>query len=225
MRKREPQNIARLIDHTQLRPDATDADIAVLCNEAVEYGFFSVCVHPSCIRQAKQLLATSKVKICSVIGFPLGANTAAVKQYEALEAVFSGADELDIVINSGLVKTQDWESLTREVSDIVTITPGIIHKVIIETCNLTDNEKEKVALVVMKSGAAFIKTSTGFGAGGAEIRDIELLRSVTKGKIGIKAAGGIKTFDQAEKCIAAGATRIGTSSGVDIMKEIGRRRQ
>lgn len=219
MKKREPQNIARLIDHTLLRPDATDADIAVLCNEAVEYGFFSVCVHPLFIRQARGLLSASKIKICTVIGFPLGANTSAVKQYEALEAVFHGADELDIVINSGLVKAQDWTALEKEVSDIVTISPGVVHKMIIETCNLTDDEKKHATLAVMKAGAEFIKTSTGFGTGGATIQDIELLKSVTKGKIGIKAAGGIKTLDQVKKLVAAGASRIGTSSGVTIMKE------
>jgi deoxyribose-phosphate aldolase len=224
MKKTAQKNIARLIDHTLLSPNASDNEIMVLCEEAVEHGFFSVCVHPSFVRKSRQILSVSKVKISTVIGFPLGANTSNVKQYEALEAVFSGADELDVVMNTGFVKSNNWEAVEREVSDIVTITPGIIHKIIIETCYLTDDEKKKAALMVMETGAEFIKTSTGFRAGGAEVNDVELIKSATKGKIGIKAAGGIRTLHQVRKFINAGATRIGTSSGVAIMKEALQRR-
>lgn len=215
----EEKNIARLIDQTLLSPDATDSDIKLLCEEALEHGFFSVCVHPSFVTRSKHILSASTVKISAVIGFPLGATTPKVKQYEALEAVFSGADELDIVMNSGLVKSKNWAAAEEELSDIVTITPGVIHKIIIETCNLSDDEKKKAALMVMRTGAEFIKTSTGFGAGGAEVKDVELLRSATKGKMAIKASGGIRTLQQARKFINAGATRIGTSSGTAIVKE------
>jgi len=224
MKKIDKKNIARLIDHTLLRPDATDADIILLCEEAVEHGFYAVCMHPSFVKKSRHVLSASKVKISAVIGFPLGANMSNVKQYEALEAVFSGADELDIVMNTGFVKSHNWEAVEKEVTDIVTITPGVIHKIIIETCNLTDNEKKKAALMVVKTGAEFIKTSTGFGAGGAEVKDVELIKSATKGKIGIKAAGGIKTFHQVLEFVNAGATRIGTSSGIAIMKEALKRR-
>jgi deoxyribose-phosphate aldolase len=224
MKKIDKKNIARLIDHTLLRSAATEIDIMRLCEEAMEHGFFSVCVHPSFVRRSRQILSASKVKICAVIGFPLGATTSNVKQYEALEAVFSGADELDIVMNTGFVKSTHWNAVEKEISDIVTITPGVIHKIIIETCYLTDDEKKKAALMVMKTGAEFIKTSTGFGSGGAEVNDVKLIKSATKGKIGIKAAGGIRTFDQVREFINAGATRIGTSAGTAIMKEALKRR-
>ena len=224
MKNRATKHIAGLIDHTLLRPDATDSDIMLLCEEAVEHGFYSVCVHPSFVKQCRQILSASTVKISAVIGFPLGAHTSRVKQYEALEAVFSGADELDIVMNAGFVKSNHWEAAEKELSDIVTITPGVLHKIIIETCNLTDDEKRKASMMVMKTGAEFIKTSTGFGAGGAEVKDVELIKSATKGKIGIKAAGGIKTFHQVLEFVNAGATRIGTSSGIAIMKEALKRR-
>ena len=219
MKKIDKTNLAGLIDHTMLRPDATESDIILLCKEAVEHGFYSVCVHPSFVKRSRQILSTANVKISTVIGFPLGAHTSHVKQYEALEAVFSGADELDIVINAGFVKSNNWEAVEKEVADIVTISPGVVHKIIIETCNLTDDEKKKGALMVLKTGAEFIKTSTGFGAGGAEVKDVAFIKSVTDGKIGIKAAGGIRTFLQMREFISAGATRIGTSSGADILRE------
>lgn len=219
MIKIDRKNIAGLIDHTLLSPGASDAEIKIHCEEAAQHGFFSVCVHPSFVRMSRQLLSASDVKISTVIGFPLGANTSHVKQYEALEAVFNGADELDIVMNTGFAKSGNWEAVEKEISDITTITPGVIHKIIIETCHLTDDEKRKAALMVMKTGAEFIKTSTGFGAAGATVQDVELIKSVTDGTIGIKAAGGIRTFDQMQAFINAGATRIGTSSGPAIIKE------
>jgi deoxyribose-phosphate aldolase len=219
MTKIDRKNIAGLIDHTLLSPGASDAEIKTHCGEAAQHGFFSVCVHPSFVRMSRQLLSESDVKICTVIGFPLGANTSKVKQYEAIEAVFNGADELDIVIHTGFVKSENWEAVEKEVSDIKTITPGVVHKVIIETCNLTDDEKRRAALMVMKTGAEFIKTSTGFGSAGATVQDVELIKSVTGGTIGIKASGGIRTFHQMRAFINAGATRIGTSSGPAIIKE------
>lgn len=202
-----------------LSPGASEAQIRLLCEEAAEHGFFSVCVHPSFVRISREVLSLSDVRISTVIGFPLGVSAPKVKQYEALEAAFSGADELDIVINRGLVKSKKWTAAENELSGIVTITPGVVHKIIIETCDLTDDEKRKAALMVLRTGAEFIKTSTGFGAGGADVKDVELIKSVTNGKIGIKAAGGIRTLRQVREFINAGATRVGTSSGVSIIKE------
>jgi len=219
MNNRKKNTIARLIDHTLLRPDAAEADIRLLCKEAAEYGFFSVCIHPSMVELARELLMASKVKITTVVGFPLGACTSKVKLYESIEAAFSGADELDIVMNSGMVKSNNWQAAEKELSEIIAITPGIVHKIIVETCNLTDDEKMKAALMVMNTGAEFIKTSTGFGARGADVADVALMKSLTKGKLGIKAAGGIRTYGQVRDFINAGATRIGTSSGTAIMKE------
>jgi deoxyribose-phosphate aldolase len=211
--------ISKLIDHSLLRPDATAADILRLCDEAGRYGFFAVCVHPYYTALAKEALGTSRVKIAAVIGFPHGMSFTGVKIYEAMQAVLKGADELDIVINTGLAKSGDWEAVKKEISDIVTATPGALHKIIIETCYLTDDEKKKACGAAIEAGAEYIKTSTGFGPSGAVIRDIQLIKAFTKGNAGIKAAGGIKTLAQVKACIEAGATRIGTSSGVAIMKE------
>ena len=211
--------ISKLIDHSLLSPDATAADILRLCDEAGRYGFFAVCVHPYYTALAKEALGASRVKIAAVIGFPHGMSFTAVKIYEAMQAVLNGADELDIVINTGLAKSGDWEAVKKEISDIVTATPGALHKIIIETCYLTDDEKKMACDAAIEAGAEYIKTSTGFGPSGAVIRDIELIKAFTKGNAGRKAAGGIKTLAQVKACIEAGATRIGTSSGVAIMKE------
>lgn len=212
-------DIPKLIDHSLLRPDATEADIMRLCDEARRYGFFAVCVHPYYTGMAKEALFKTHVKIAAVIGFPLGMTISNVKIYEAMQAVLNGADELDIVINTGLAKSGDWEAVKKEISDIITATPEATHKIIIETCYLTDDEKKKACEAAVAAGAEFIKTSTGFGPSGASIRDIHLIKALTKGKAGIKAAGGIKTLAQVKAFIEAGATRIGTSSGVAIMKE------
>lgn len=211
--------IAKFIDHTLLRPDATGADILRLCDEAKTFGFFAVCVHPYYAGMAKEALFRTHVKIASVIGFPLGMTLPGVKIYEAIQAVLNGADELDIVINTGLAKSGDWAAVKKEISDIVTATPGALHKIIIETCYLTDAEKKKACEAAIGAGAEFIKTSTGFGPSGAVVRDIQLIKSLAKGKVGIKAAGGIKTLAQVKALIGAGAQRIGTSSGAEIMKE------
>jgi deoxyribose-phosphate aldolase len=213
-------NIAKLIDHTLLRPDATETEIFKLCEDAKQYGFFSVCIHPSFIKTAKELLTASPVKISTVTGFPLGATQTNVKIYEAIESLIAGADELDIVINIGHAKSGNWKAVEKEISGIISATPQAVHKIIIETCYLTDVEKKTASSVVMNTGAEFIKTSTGFGPSGAKISDIEIIKSVTKGNIGIKAAGGIKTLEDASAFIDAGATRIGTSSGIEIVKEM-----
>ncbi len=212
-------NIAKLVDHTLLRPDATETEIFKLCEDAKKYGFFSVCIHPAFIKTAKELLTASTVKISTVTGFPLGATMTNVKIYEAIESVIAGADELDIVINTGQAKSGNWKAVEKEISGIINATPQTIHKIIIETCYLTDDEKKTASSVVMNTGAEFIKTSTGFGPSGAKISDIEIIKSVTRGTIRIKAAGGIKTLENASAFIDAGAARIGTSFGVEIMNE------
>ena len=215
-------NIAKLIDHTLLKPEATETDIKKLCKEAEKYGFFSVCVNPCFIKTAREKLSGTDVKVSTVIGFPLGAMHSKVKIYEAMEAVLTGADELDVVINIGMIKSNNWTAVQKEISDLVTATPDVIHKIIIETYYLSDDEKINASLAVMKSGAEFVKTSTGFAPSGATVKDIEMIKAATKGKIGIKAAGGIRTLKDVLTFIKAGATRIGTSSGVKIMEELAR---
>jgi len=214
------KNIARIIDHSLLRPDAAEADIIKLCDEAGEHGFNAVCVPPSFIGIARQALFETHVKISTVIGFPLGNTLSRVKIYEAIESVMSGADELDIVMNISQAKSGNWQVVEKEIADIVTATPAVVHKIILETCYLTDDEKKKACSVVMASGAEYIKTSTGFGTAGARIEDIELIKAITKNQLGIKAAGGIKSLKDVTACVNAGATRIGTSAGVDIMREL-----
>jgi deoxyribose-phosphate aldolase len=220
MKKTDAYSIIKMIDHSLLRPDATEADISRLCEEAVQYGFFSVCIHPSFIRKAKEVLSPSKIKISAVIGFPFGGTLPHVKQYESIEAVVNGADELDIVMNIALAKSGRWDAVERELADVVTITPGAVHKIIIETCYLTDDEKRKAALMVMNTGAKFIKTSTGFGPGNATVRDVRLIKDIINNKADIKAAGGIQTLKDAMAYVNSGASRIGTSSGVTIAKEV-----
>jgi deoxyribose-phosphate aldolase len=211
--------IPGLIDHTLLRPDATGADIKKLCEEAMHYSFYSVCIHPSFIKYAKDILSGTDVRISTVVGFPLGMTLSGVKVFEAAEAVREGADELDIVINIGLARSGRWSEVESEISDIVRSTPDSLHKIIIEACYLSDEEKREAAIAVINAGAEFIKTSTGFAHGGAELNDVRLIRSVTEGRIGIKAAGGIKSLKDLLAFVDAGATRIGTSSGVEIIKE------
>jgi len=214
------ESIAKLIDHTLLRPDAAGPDLIRLCEEAEEFGFFSVCVHPFFVKKASGLLAGTGVRVAAVVGFPLGMSMSRVKIYEAMEAVANGADELDIVMNIGLARSNAWSGLEREISDIVTATQGTVHKIIIETCYFLDEEKRKACMAVIEAGAEFVKTSTGFGPAGAVVSDVELLRTVSNGRIKIKAAGGIRTLKDLKMFVDAGAARIGTSSGVSIMKEL-----
>ena len=219
--KLDKKGLAAIIDQTLLNPDATGVEIMQFCLEAGKHGFASVCISPFYVRTAKELLLGTPVKITTVIGFPSGTESREAKIDEAKNAVEAGADELDIVMNPELAKAGDWDAVEKEISDIVTATPDVIHKIIIETCNLTDDQKKRAALAVMNAGAEFVKTSTGFGSGGATVADVELIHSVTEGKIGIKASGGIKTMEDVISLVEAGATRIGTSSGVDIVKEVG----
>lgn len=205
------------IDHTLLKPDATPHDIRCLCREAAEYKFAAVCINPCYVDLAVSLLAGTGVKVATVIGFPLGANLSIVKAFEAKQAVLHGADELDMVINIGAAKLGLWEAVLYDIQQVIAEGQGRIVKVIVETGLLTEEEKERVCHIVLESGAQFIKTSTGFAAGGATIADIRLFKSIIGDRIGIKASGGIRTSEEAAAMIAAGATRIGTSKGITIV--------
>jgi deoxyribose-phosphate aldolase len=213
--------INRLIDHTLLKADATESQIRQLCDEAVEYEFCSVCVNPYYVKLCTQLLAGTGVLVCTVVGFPLGATLTEVKVFETQLALGNDANEIDMVINIGALKSGDRETVRREI-EIVANTcheDGAILKVIIEAAALTDDEKEVACRLAVDAGADFVKTSTGFGPGGASIEDVALMRHTVGPDIGVKAAGCIRTYAQAQQMIAAGATRIGASSGVTIVEE------
>lgn len=212
-------NIAGLIDHSLLRADATVDDIKRLCDEAKRFGFCSVCVNPFFVPLAKDMLSRSGVKVTTVVGFPLGMTLTRVKVYEAIEAVLSGADEIDLVMNIGMARSGQWGYVKKDISDVVSATKGAIHKVIIETCYLDREEKIKASEIVLASGAEFVKTSTGFAPGEASQDDVRLIKTVVKDGCGIKASGGIKTLSHVKELLEAGATRIGTSAGVVIMEE------
>lgn len=210
-------DIATYIDHSLLNPTATPQAVEQCCYEAQQYGFPTVCVYPSAVSQAVQLLHNQKITVCTVIGFPTGATTAAVKLYEAQEAVENGAEELDVVINLGNVKAGYSEAIYDEISAICEAT-GQTVKAILETTLLTDTEKRLAAEICIDAGATYLKTSTGW-FGGATVTDVRYLKQISKGQIGIKASGGIHSLDQAYALIEAGATRLGTSHGVDIVKQ------
>ena len=205
-------NLNLLIDHTLLKPTATELDIVKLCQEAKKYKFWSVCVNPVWVKLAKK----QGVRVCSVIGFPLGANTLAVKVAEIKQAVKDGADELDVVMNLGWLKMGKAAEIKQGIKTVVAAASGRVVKIIIETCYLTDKEKFLAAKLVKGGGADFVKTSTGFGLGGATVEDVKLLRQAVGKDFGVKASGGIKIKEQAEAMIKAGANRIGTSSGIEI---------
>lgn len=211
------KEIARIIDQSLLRPDATCDDIKKLCREAKEHGFHSVCINPFFIPFAKRLLSGSPVRITTVIGFPLGMTLTKAKVFEAIESELSGADELDIVMNIGMAKSGRWDIVGKDLGDVISATKNAVHKIIIESCLLSREGKIKAAEIVLKTGAEFVKTSTGFGSGGAVSEDIRLIRSVVRDACGVKASGGIKTLSQAKEMVSAGADRIGTSCGVEIL--------
>lgn len=215
-------DIARYIDHTNLRAYATREDIIKLCREAREYGFYAVCVNPYRVKLAKKELEGSGVKVASVIGFPLGATPTEVKVFEAEKALEDGADELDMVINIGALKDGDHEYVKRDIAAVAEVAhdKGALVKVIIETCYLTDEEKEMACRLAMEAGADFVKTSTGFGSGGATVEDVKLMRRVVGNRLGVKAAGGIRDYETALAMIEAGANRIGASKGVKIVKGV-----
>ncbi len=213
--------IAHIIDHTLLKPDATQAQIAQLCYEARKYGFAAVCVNPANVKLAAQLLKDSPVAVCTVVGFPLGATLTEVKAYEAQKVIEDGATEIDMVINIGALKSKDYDLVKRDIATVVRTchNNGAICKVIIEAALLTDEEKVKACQLAKEAGADYVKTSTGFGPGGATVEDVALMRRVVGPEMGVKAAGGIRTFEAARQMIKAGATRIGASAGVKIVQE------
>lgn len=210
--------INKYIDHTNLKAFATHEDIKKLCEEAKKYHFETVCVNPYYVSYAKKELKDSNVNVCTVIGFPLGQNITAVKEYEAITAIEDGADEIDMVINVAALKDKDYDYVKQEIEDIRDAIDGHTLKVIIETCYLTKEEIIKMTEICNETFVNFIKTSTGFGTKGAQLEDIELINEHKSEVLEIKASGGIKTSDDAIKFINAGATRLGTSSGVEIMK-------
>jgi deoxyribose-phosphate aldolase len=213
-------DLARMIDHTLLKPDATQDQIAQLCYEARKYGFASVCINPTWVELCSQLLKGSPVKVCTVIGFPLGATAPEVKAFETQTAIRKGATEIDMVINIGALKARDLELVARDIRAVVTAAhaQGAIVKVIIEAVLLTDEEKTIACLLSKEAGADFVKTSTGFASGGATVHDVELMRKAVGPEMGVKAAGGVRTYEDAENMIKAGATRIGASAGVKIIQ-------
>jgi deoxyribose-phosphate aldolase len=220
-----PKNdgIARKIDHTLLKPDASQDQIAQLCYEARTYHFASVCVNPAHVKLCAQLLKGSDTAVCTVVGFPLGATPAAVKAYETQQAIRDGATEIDMVINIGALKSQDYRVVHEDIGAVVRAAHAgnALVKVIIEAALLTDEEKVIACQLAKAAGADFVKTSTGFGPGGATVEDVALMRRVVGAEMGIKAAGGVGSFSAAKAMIAAGATRLGASAGVKIVKEAG----
>lgn len=214
------QSLAAMIDHTMLKPDATPDKIAQLCFEARKYHFASVCVNPTHVQLCADLLRGTDVKVCSVIGFPLGATETDVKVFEAQKAIEHGATEIDMVINIGALKAGDNNVVARDIRAVVEAghARGALVKVIIETFLLADEEKVVACLLAKEAGADFVKTSTGFSGGGATVHDVELMRKTVGPNIGVKAAGGIHTLEDAENLIRAGATRIGASAGVKIVR-------
>jgi deoxyribose-phosphate aldolase len=214
---------ASLIDHTLLKPEATEGDIRRLCEEAAQFGFASVCVNPTWVRASACHLHGTQVPVCTVIGFPLGATLADVKAYEARRAIFDGAREVDMVINIGALKSGDDCAVEHDIRAVVEVAHeyNVVCKVIIETALLTDEEKVRASLAAKRAGADFVKTSTGFAKGGATVADIALMRQAVGPDLGVKASGGVKGLEDARKMVEAGATRIGASVGVKIAQEAG----
>lgn len=214
-------DVAAMIDHTLLKPDATRWEIETLCREAAEYGFATVCVNPTWVALCGRLLRGTPVKVCSVVGFPLGATMADVKQYETRRAIFDGACEIDMVINVGALKCGDLRLVERDIEAVAgpCREAGALTKVIIEAALLTEEEKVIACTLAKVAGADYVKTSTGFGPGGATVADVALMRRVVGGEMGIKAAGGVRDYKTLKAMVAAGATRIGASAGVKIVQE------
>jgi deoxyribose-phosphate aldolase len=215
------EEVAGLIDHTLLKPDATASEIEKLCREAAEFHFATVCVNPTWVAFAHRLLRGSGVGVCSVVSFPLGATTPDVKQYETRRAIFDGASEIDMVLNIGALKSGDLRLVEEDIEAVTTPcrSHGVVSKVIIEAALLSDEEKVVASTLTKAAGADFVKTSTGFGPGGATIADVMLMRKVVGDTMGVKAAGGVRDLEQMHAMVAAGATRVGASAGVRIVKE------
>lgn len=217
----EKDKLSRMIDHTILKADATKEEVQALCKEAKEYNFASVCINPSNISLAHRLLQGTDVKVCTVIGFPLGANSTEVKKFETKVAIEDGATEVDMVINIGKLKEEDYDYVLKDIEAVVNEAKGkAIVKVILETCLLNDEEKKIACLLSKKAGADFVKTSTGFSTGGATEEDIKLMRETVGEEMGVKASGGVRTYNDAIKMINAGATRIGASASINIVNKV-----
>ncbi len=214
------ESVAHMIDHTILKPDATQDEIAQLCYEARKYNFAAVCVNPTYVKLCSDLLAGSDVKVCVVVGFPLGATPTDGKVFETQQAIREGASEVDMVINVGALKSRDYELVERDIASVARTchADNAILKVIIEAALLTDEEKVIACQLAKVAGADFVKTSTGFGPGGATVEDVALMRRVVGPAMGVKASGGIRTYEDARKMIAAGASRLGASAGVRIVQ-------
>lgn len=214
-------DLARYIDHTILKPDAKESDIIKLCREALEYKFASVCVNASNVKLADSFLHGTDVKVCTVVGFPLGATTKETKAFEAAQAIENGASEVDMVINIGALKSGKLDVVEEDIKAVADVCKGkALLKVIIETCLLTDEEKTTACELSKKSGANFVKTSTGFSTGGATAEDITLMRRIVGPEMGVKASGGIRNLETALKMIESGATRIGASASISIVNEL-----
>jgi deoxyribose-phosphate aldolase len=214
------QELAKLIDHTILKPEATREQIVKLCKEAIENGFASVCINPSNVKICAELLKKSEVKVCTVIGFPLGANITKIKALETEEAIKDGAEEVDMVINVGKLKDKDFQYVEDDIRAVVEKAKGkAITKVILETCLLTKEEIAKASELAVKAGADFVKTSTGFSSAGAKVEDIKIMRKCVGDKLGVKASGGIRTYEDCIAMIEAGASRIGASASISICEK------
>ena len=215
----EPSEVASLIDHTILNPDITEKDVEIKCKEALEYNFASVCINPNFVKFAAKKLKRSNVKVCTVVGFPLGESTSEAKAFTAKNAIKNGADEIDMVLNIGALKSEAWDIVKADIKAVVNATKNnTVVKVILETCYLDEKELRKACKIVKESGADYVKTSTGFGTAGAKVEDIETMKEVVGEELGIKASGGIRSMEDALKMIEAGATRLGASSGVEIVE-------
>src|SRR5690625_2903939 len=213
------ENIAQYIDHTILNAYATEADIQRVCEEAKEYNYKTVCIQPYRVKYAKEILGDSKVGVTTVIGFPLGANTTEIKVAEAKLAVAEGASDVDMVINIGALKSEDYDTVLKDIQAVVdAVTGQAIVKVILETSLLTKSEKIRASELAKQAGADFVKTSTGFSTGGATLDDVQLMRATVGPDMGVKASGGVRTFEDAKAMIEVGATRIGASSGISIIE-------
>lgn len=213
-----PSDIAAYIDHTNLKPEATKENIIKLCNEAKQHKFYGVCINPIYVEEAKKQLKGSNCKVVTVIGFPLGANLTISKAEETKNVIKSGADEVDMVIAIGALKAKDNKYVLNDIKSVIASAKGIPVKVIIETALLNEEEKKTACRLAMEAGASFVKTSTGFSTGGAKVEDVRLMKEVVGSKLGIKAAGKIRDFKNAKDMLEAGATRLGCSASVDIVK-------
>jgi deoxyribose-phosphate aldolase len=211
--------LARMIDHTLLKPDAALSQIDRLCDEAMQYGFASVCVNPGHVKRCAVRLASTNVKVCTVIGFPLGATSTEAKVYEAEQAIRDGAQEIDMVINIGMLKSGEEGYVGNEIRSVVNVAKraGMLTKVILETALLTDDEKRRACELAKEGSADFVKTSTGFAKGGATVEDVRLMRQAVGSTMGVKASGGIRTSEDARALVASGASRLGTSASIQIV--------